>query len=182
LVRNFGADAAYALLTRLLANPPGGWVGITLGGSEHLFPPAPFAGVYGRARAAGLGLTVHAGEAAGPESVWDAIRVLRVDRVGHGVRSIEDPRLVAELADRGIPVEICMTGNVRTGVYRSFEEHPLLRLIEAGVAVTLNTDDPAFFGTTLTDEFARAANLGVTKAQLDEIAKNARRYAFDRTD
>jgi adenosine deaminase len=179
LVRNLGVEAADDLLRQLLAKPPEGWVGITLGGSEHLFPPAPFAGVYGRARAAGLRLTVHAGEAAGPESVWDAIQALRVDRIGHGVRSIEDPRLVAELAERQIPLEVCLTSNVRTGVYPSFDAHPLVQLVEAGVAVTLNTDDPAFFGTSLEHEFTRGAELGLTRAQLDAVAGNARLYAFE---
>lgn len=178
-VRNLGAEAAEDLLGKLLAHPPGGWVGITLGGSEHLFPPAPFERLYARARAAGLRLSVHAGEAAGPESVWDAIRVLRVDRIGHGVRAIEDPALVRELAERQIPLEVCLSGNVRTGVYPSFEAHPLRRLVEAGVAVTLNTDDPTFFATTLAEEFARAGKLGLTPVQLDAIAANARRFAFD---
>ena len=179
LVRNLGVEAADALLAQLLKNPPEGWIAITLGGSEHQFPPAPFAPVYDRARAAGLRLTVHAGEAAGPESVWDAIRMLRVDRIGHGVRSIEDPRLVAEIAERGIPLEVCMTSNVRTRIYPSFEAHPLPRLVEAGVPVTLNTDDPTFFGTTLSQEYAQAAKLGLTGAQLAEIVRNAGRYAFD---
>jgi adenosine deaminase len=178
LVRNLGVQAADDLLVQLLRRPPEGWVGITLGGSEHLFPPAPFAPVYDRARAAGLRLTVHAGEAAGPESVWDAIRILQVDRIGHGVRSIEDRRLVEELAERQIPLEVCLTGNVRTGIYPGFEEHPLLKLVEAGVAVTLNTDDPTFFGTNLSREFSEAARLGLSRPQLEQIARNARRFAF----
>ena len=179
LVRNLGVEAADGLLERLIERPPRGWVGITLGGSEHLFPPAPFAGVYARARAAGLKLTVHAGEAAGAASVWDAIRVLQVDRIGHGVRAIEDPRLVAELAERRIPLEVCLTGNVRTGVYESYEAHPLEALVKAGVQVTLNTDDPTFFGTTLAEEFERAAAMGLSAVQLEAIAANARRFAFD---
>ena len=179
LVRNFGPEAANGLLTRLLASPPEGWVGITLGGSEHLFPPGPFLGVYKKAKAAGLGLTVHAGEAAGPDSVWEAIHILQVDRIGHGVRAIEDPRLVKELAERQIPLEVCLTGNVRTGVYASYEEHPLRLLVEAGATVTLNTDDPTFFETTLASEYARAAELGLTSQQLATIADNAWRHAFD---
>ncbi len=179
LVRNFGPEAADELLGGLLAYPPEGWVGITLGGSEHLFPPGPFRGVYERARAAGLKLTVHAGEAAGPESVWDAIRLLGVDRIGHGVRSIEDPRLVDYLADHRIPLEVCLTGNVRTGVYSRYAEHPLQRLVEAGVAVTLNTDDPEFFATTLASEYAHASRLGLSQARLATIQANARRFSFD---
>jgi adenosine deaminase len=179
LVRNLGGESAERLLGLLLARRPEGWVGITLGGSEHLFPPAPFAHVYARAREAGLKLTVHAGEAAGPESVWDALRLLRVDRIGHGVRAIEDPRLVKELADRQVPLEVCLTGNVRTGVYAGYEQHPLARLVDAGVAVTLNTDDPTFFGTTLAREYEHAARLGLSRTALEQIAANARRFAFD---
>ena len=178
LVRNFGPDGANDLLTALFENPPEGWVGITLGGSEHLFPPGPFQGVYERAKAAGLGLTVHAGEAAGPESVWEAIRGLQVDRIGHGVRAIEDPRLVEHLAERQIPLEVCLSGNVRTGIYPRYEEHPLVKLVESGVAVTLNTDDPTFFGTDLANEYARAGALGLDAATLGVMADNARKYAF----
>jgi aminodeoxyfutalosine deaminase len=90
--------------------------------------------------------------------------------------------LVAEIAERGIPLEVCMTSNVRTRIYSSFEAHPLPRLVEAGVPVTLNTDDPTFFGTTLAQEFAQAAKLGLMRTQLAEIASNARRYAFEKRD
>ena len=178
-VRNLGPEAAENLFGRLLARPPAGWVGITLGGSEHLFPAAPFARLYERARDAGLGLSVHAGEAAGPESVREALTALRPHRIGHGVRAAEDPCLVAELAERGVPLEVCPSGNVRTGIYRAIEEHPLPLLVRAGVAVTLNTDDPTFFGTSLAGEYARAAALGLAPDELARVAANARRYAFD---
>ncbi len=177
-VRNFGPDAAGSLLGRLLANPPEGWVGITLGGSEHLCPPGPFRATYEKARAAGLKLTVHAGEAAGPESVWEAIRELGVDRIGHGVRAVEDPALVAYLVEKQIPLEICPTSNLRTGVYDALDQHPLALLHRAGVAVTINTDDPTFFGTTLENELAQAAGMGLDGADLDRITGNARRFAF----
>lgn len=179
LVRNLGADAALSLLRRLLLRPPRGWVGITLGGSEAEFPPGLFVEVYDLARAHGLGLSVHAGEAAGPESIWEALRRLQVDRIGHGVRAIEDPRLVEYLAEREIPLEVCLTGNVRTGVYPALRDHPLPRLAAAGIPVTLNTDDPTFFSTTLKDEFDAARSLGVDAETLSRIADNARRFAFD---
>ena len=179
LVRNIGPEAAGRLLDKLLALRPKSWVGITLGGAEHLFPPAPFADVYRRAKQAGLRLSVHAGEALGPESVWDAIRLLGAERIGHGVRAIEDPALVEYLAERQIPLEVCPTGNIRTGVFASEKEHPLERLYRAGVPITLNTDDPAFFGTSLSEEFALASRLGLTEAELETIRQNAYRYAFE---
>src|SRR5690606_1406137 len=140
VVRNFGHEAGLALLRQLLQRPPEGWVGITIGGSEADFPPAAFRDVFRLARANGLRLSAHAGEAAGPESVWDAIRILEVDRIGHGVRAIEDPRLVELLAEKQIPLEVCPTSNLKTGVFPSLAEHSLPQLVEAGVAVTINTD------------------------------------------
>lgn len=177
-VRNFGPEPAMRLLGRLLANRPEGWVGVTLGGAEHNFPPGPFKDVYAKAKAEGLGLTVHAGEAAGPESVWEALRELRVDRIGHGVRAVEDPALIAHLADKGIPLEVCPTSNVRTGVYPTMAEHPVARLHEAGIRLSLNTDDPTFFATTLEKEFEAAKTLGLGEQALDDIAAAARRQAF----
>ena len=180
LVRNFGHEAALDLLRRLLARPPAGWVGVTLGGAEAEFPPGPFRESFELARANGLCLTVHAGEAAGPDSVWQALRELRVDRIGHGVRAVEDPRLLERLAEDQIPLEVCLTGNIKTGVFPSLAEHPLPRLIEAGVPVTLNTDDPAFFATTLAGEFQAARSLGLSEAELATALDNVERFAFDR--
>ena len=105
LVRNVGPEAGIDLLERLLEIRPASWVGITLGGAEHLYPPAPFAAVYRRAKDAGLRLSVHAGEALGPESVWDAVKLLGAERVGHGVRAVEDSALVDYLAEKQIPLE-----------------------------------------------------------------------------
>ena len=127
------------LLERLLPVMPPTVVGLTLGGAEHLYPPRQFERAYALARDAGLGTTVHAGEALGPESVWQALDALRVERIGHGVRAIEDPRLVSHLAERKIPLEICPTSNVRTGVYRSMEAHPVRELYEAGVPMSIST-------------------------------------------
>lgn len=179
LVRNLGHEAGLRLLEELLARPPQGWVGITIGGSESDFPPAPFAECFELARANGLKLSAHAGEAAGPESVWDAVRVLRVDRIGHGVRAVEDPRLLDYLAERRIPLEVCPTSNIKTGVFRSLAEHSLPRLVEAGIPVTLNTDDPTFFQTTLAGEFEAARSMGLSDEALEQASANARRFAFD---
>ena len=138
------------LITGPLA--PDGVVAIGLGGPEVGFPPELYAESFQRAKAAGLGAVPHAGEVAGPESVWGAIETLAADRIGHGVRAVEDPALVSHLAETGIPLEVSMTSNVLLGVVPSLDEHPIRRLLEAGVAVSINTDDPAYFGTDLVSE------------------------------
>ncbi|MEA2023423.1 MAG: adenosine deaminase [Actinomycetota bacterium] len=130
-----------------------GVIGIGIGGFELAHPPAQFAPVYDDAREAGFRLTAHAGEEAGPESVWGAIQDLGAERIGHGVRSIEDPALVEYLVEHQIPLEICPTSNLRTGVVAHWDQHPVGRLIDAGVMVTINTDDPAMFDADLAGEF-----------------------------
>jgi adenosine deaminase len=178
LVRDFGHEAGLTLLEEVIALNCPAIVGITLGGSEHLFPPAPFAAVYARARAAGLRLTVHAGEALGPRSVWDALNLLGVERIGHGIRAIEDPALVAHLATRGVPLEVCPTSNLRTGIVASHAAHPVRALHAAGVALSINSDDPTFFGATLADEYAALESLGVPEATIVALIANGFRHAF----
>ena len=129
-----------------------GVVALGLGGAEVGHPPEQFTLWFEKAREAGLHSAPHAGETVGPASVWGAIRVLGAERLGHGVRSIEDPTLVAYLADKHIPLEICPTSNVRLGVYADLASHPLPTLYDAGVTVTVNSDDPPLFNTTLNDE------------------------------
>jgi len=177
-VRDFGPEGTLSHLRQVLDLRCPGLVGMTIGGSEHLFPPGQFAPVYDLARDHGLRLTVHAGEALGPESVWDALRFLRPDRIGHGVRSIEDPALVAHLAEAGVPLEVCPTSNLRTTTYASYFEHPLPALHRAGVPVSLNTDDPTFFGTTLADEYLHAYDMGLGLDDLLGLARNAYAHAF----
>ncbi len=177
-VRNLGVASGLRTIESLLTVRPRSWVGITIGGAEHEFPPAQFAPIYRRAKDAGLRLSVHAGEAAGPESVWDAIRVLGAERIGHGVRSIEDPALVEYLAKNRIPLEVCPSGNICTGVYATPDEHPLKRLYDAGVPITLSTDDPTFFGISLTDEYVFGAERGLSQADLEAIRRNGFSYAF----
>lgn len=157
----------------------GGVVGIGLGGPEAGFPPEWFAGAFGAARAAGLHSNPHAGEMAGAASVWGAIRALRAERLGHGVRSVEDPELVAYLAGHQIALEISPTSNICLGVYPSYAAHPLRRLVEAGVCVTINSDDPALFNTTLSDEYLHAVqDCGLSVAQLEQVALNAVRASY----
>lgn len=151
----------------------GGVIGIGLGGPEQGFPPEPFAGAFRRAVAAGLHSNPHAGETVGPVSVWGAIRALNAERLGHGVQAIDDPALVAYLAGHRIPLEVNPTSNLCLGVYPSYQAHPLRRLVEAGVCVTINTDDPALFNTTLNDEYRHAVqDCDLSVDQLVELALN----------
>jgi hypothetical protein len=169
-------------VVRWLTSPSalsGGVIGIGLGGPEKGFPPEPFEAVFREARASGLHSNPHAGETAGPESVWGAIRALKADRLGHGVRAIEDPTLVAYLVEHRLPLEICPTSNVRLGVYPSYAAHPLRQWFEAGARVTINSDDPALFNTTLNDEYLHAArDCGLSIEQLEAIALNAVRASY----
>jgi adenosine deaminase len=124
-------------------------------------------------------LTCHAGEIAGAQSVWEALDI-GAERIGHGIRSIDDAALVAHLAAKKIPLEICITSNLRTGAVSSLAEHPVRRLYDAGVPIILNTDDPAMFGCTLTSEYELAAReFGFAEDELAGIAANSLRYAFE---
>jgi aminodeoxyfutalosine deaminase len=132
-----------------------GVVALGLGGPEAGFPPEPFAPFFARARAAGLRSFPHAGELAGPESIYGALNALGAERLAHGVRAIEDSRLVEELARRRIGLDLCPTSNLRLRVYPSLADHPLAHLHARDVAVTVNSDDPALFNTMLNDEVDR---------------------------
>jgi len=178
LIRDYGKDAALALLKNIINLRCETIVGITLGGSEHRFPPKQFTQVYSLAKDNGLRLTIHAGESVGPRSIWDAIRALGVERIGHGVRAIEDSSLVAYLADNDIPLEVCPTSNITTGIFPSYEAHPVKALFEAGVPVTINSDDPTFFGTTLTDEYHHVYTAALREDDMIQIIKNGFAYAF----
>ncbi len=156
-----------------------GVVAIGLGGMEEGYPPAPFVPWFDRARAAGLRSAPHAGEHAGPESVWGAIEDLGAERIGHGVRAIEDPMLVDYLAKHRIPLEISPTSNINLDIYPDAASHPLKRLHEAGVVVTVNSDDPPLFNTTLTDELALLVDpWGFSRETIDEILLNGVRFSF----
>jgi aminodeoxyfutalosine deaminase len=137
-------------------------VGVGLGGLEAEYPPELYARAFALARDGGLGSVPHAGEAAGPASVRGALAALAADRVRHGIRAIEDPGLVGELAGRGIVLDVCPISNLRTGVVPSLAEHPLPRLMAAGVACSVSTDDPAMFGTDLSADYTAAGRLGVS--------------------
>jgi aminodeoxyfutalosine deaminase len=138
-----------------------GVVAVGLGGEEARYATDLFARPFARAREAGLGSVPHAGEVVGPESIRAALDVLGADRIRHGIRAVDDPALLEELAARGIVLDVCPISNVRTGVVATLDEHPLPRLVEAGVRCSVSTDDPAMFDTDLTREYEAAAQLGV---------------------
>lgn len=150
-----------------------GVIALGLGGPEIGNPPELFQRAFDVARAAGLPSLPHAGETVGPRSIWGAVNALAADRIGHGVRCLEDPELVAILRDRQIPLDVCPSSNVCLGVVPSLREHPLPKLIEAGLNVTLGSDDPPMFDTTLTDEYLRIAEiLGFDLAQIQRLVLN----------
>jgi aminodeoxyfutalosine deaminase len=161
VTRSFSLEIAEETARYAIAYRDRGVVGLGLGGYEAEFPPEPFAPVFKAARDAGLGSVPHAGEVAGTESVRGAMEALGADRIRHGVAAVEDEELMRELAERGIILDVCPTSNVLTGVVRALDEHPLPRLLEAGVACSISTDDPAFFNTDLTREHDVARSLGL---------------------
>jgi aminodeoxyfutalosine deaminase len=139
-----------------------GVVGIGLGGPEEGHPPEPYAEAFTLAREGGVASVPHAGEAVGAESVRGALEALGADRIRHGIRAVEDTGLVGELAGRGTVLDVCPLSNLRTGVVRSLEEHPLPQLVAAGVRCSISTDDPAMFDTDLTRDYEAAASLGLS--------------------
>ncbi len=173
LVRNYGPDNGMQVLD-WLESKSDNVVSIDIGGSEEKFPPKPFADVYQRAKGMGLHLVAHAGEAAGPQSIWDAIEYLGVERVGHGVTAIEDPKLVNHILKQGVTVEMCPTSNLKTGVVSSLKKHPIRVLFDKGVKVTVNTDDPSMFDTDMNSEYLQLHQLlGFTVPELFKLALNA---------
>jgi adenosine deaminase len=129
-----------------------GIIGLGLGGNEKDFPACDFKEVFREAKIRGFRLTAHAGEAAGPKSVWSAILDLKAERIGHGVRAIEDQRLIDYLVEKEIPLEVCITSNIKTKVYPSLHEHPFPELVRRGVIVSINSDDPPMFGSDIINE------------------------------
>ncbi|NYT95126.1 adenosine deaminase [Salinispora sp. H7-4] len=154
-----GLPAAEETLRISLDERPDGLISFGLGGPEVGVPRPQFKPYFDQARAAGLRSVPHAGETTGARTIWDALRDLGAERLGHGISAVEDPELLAFLAERQLALEVCPTSNVRTRAVARIEEHPLPRLVEAGLLVTINSDDPPMFGTTLNDEYAVAARL-----------------------
>jgi aminodeoxyfutalosine deaminase len=154
-----GLPAAEETLRIALEQRPDGLISFGLGGPEVGVPRPQFKPYFDKARAAGLHSVPHAGETTGPETIWDALNELGAERIGHGTSAVRDPRLMAYLAERQIALEVCPTSNVRTKSIRSIEEHPLPEMVDAGLLVTISSDDPPMFGTTLNDEYAVAGRL-----------------------
>lgn len=156
-----------------------GVIALGLGGPETGNPPELFQPAFEKALAAGLASVPHAGEVAGAESVWGALQTLKAQRIGHGVRCLEDAALVAELRERQIPLEVCPTSNVCLGVASSIAEHPLPRLLEEGLYVTINSDDPPMFNTTLTDEYLKTTDaFGFGVETIQQLVLNAVRASL----
>ncbi|WP_428263608.1 adenosine deaminase [Haliangium sp.] len=158
-VRDYGPEMAERTLDALAEVQGLGVIGVGIGGSEQSYPPEPFAAVYERARTLGFRTSAHAGEAAGADSVWGAVRTLGVDRIGHGTRASEDPALLDHLAERAIPLEMCPISNVRTQVVPDLAAHPIRDYMNRGLVVTVNTDDPAMFETSLAHEYRELARV-----------------------
>jgi len=176
--RQWGVEHTWAVVRLAAARVDRGTIAFGIGGDEVAGPVEWFGEVFRFALDAGLHLTVHAGESAGAESVWGALR-LGAQRIGHGIRAADDPKLLEYLRERDIPLEICISSNVATRVVASLSEHPVRRIYDAGVPIVLASDDPAMFHTTLTREYDLAAQeFGFTDAELRAIVENGFRYAF----
>lgn len=179
MIRHMGPETAEKLMRTVAAHPHQLVVGVGLAGNELMHTPADFAPAFKVAQEMGLGCTAHAGEVAGADSVKATIDALPVTRIGHGVRSIEDSAVVAELAARGITLEVCPGSNIALSVYGSFAEHPLRKLFDAGVVGSLNSDDPPFFWTDLASEYAIAAkHFGFSQSELLSLTQRAIETSF----
>jgi aminodeoxyfutalosine deaminase len=185
-VRHFGADEAQRVVEvaaslrqqQVSATGESSIVAIGIGGDEGRAPAKNFHPVYQYAANHGLHLTAHAGETVGPESIWGALNI-GAERLGHGLHAMEDPELVEHLAEKQIPVEICISSNVATGCCTRVENHPAKKMFDAGVMITFNTDDPAMFHTSLAREYQLAQDVfGFSDEQLREIARNSFEASF----
>jgi adenosine deaminase/aminodeoxyfutalosine deaminase len=177
-VRQFGAEKAQKVAELAVRYRDQNVIGFGIGGDELQGPPEVFKDVYSYCADHGLRLTAHAGENAPPGSIWGALN-LRAERIGHGLTAYQDPELVEELSQRQIPIEICVTSNLRTGCCKTIAEHPVRNYFDEGLMVTLNTDDPAIFGTTLNREYQLAQDaFGFTDEHLRELARNSFEASF----
>ncbi len=174
VVRDFGPDRAMLTLSEVNEVKNSDVIGIGLGGSEQLFPAGPFQGVFQEARRLGFHTTAHAGEGAGPESIWSALKDLGTERIGHGTRAVEDGVLLDYLGEKEIPIEACPISNVRTSVVNSLEEHPIRSFFERGFLVSVNTDDPKMFGNSMAEEYRLLVEkLGFSRQDVLQLIANS---------
>ena len=177
-VRHFGVEAAKRVFELAVRYKDRHVIGVGIGGDESRGPAEQFRDLYRYSANNGLRLTAHAGESAGPESIWGALNI-GAERMGHILSAMRDPELIEVLAQRQIPVEICITSNLRTGCLPDLDQHPVRRLFDAGLLVTLNTDDPAMFHTSLTREYELAQDVfGFTDEHIRELARNSWEASF----
>ena len=177
-IRHLGPDSVYNTAEEVLKNPHPCLVGFGLAGDELHFPPALFTKTFNMLKKANFPITVHAGEWDGPDNIRNAINLLHPTRLGHGVRSIEDSELVKEIIAKDIILEICPTSNVATRIYKNYEDHPVKQLFDAGVKLTVNSDDPPFFNATIAGEYEVMSNLGLTEKELISLTHNALQSSF----
>jgi adenosine deaminase len=178
LVRNYGPEKGMEVLD-WIESKSDNIISIDLGGSEERFPAKPYKRVYERARKMGLHLVAHAGEAAGAESIWQAVNELRVEHIGHGVNAINEPKLLEHLRKHSIAIETCPTSNVRTRVVRTFKSHPVKVFHDLGLTITVNTDDPSMFGTDMNDEYSQLhRQLGFSLSELFKLSLSAVNSSF----
>ncbi len=174
-VRHFGAEPGMRVAEFAVTRCDQGVIAFGIGGDEARGPAELFRDVFAFARDGGLRLVCHAGETTGPQSIWAALEI-GAERIGHGIAAARDPALMAKLRESNIPLEVCISSNLCTGVVASIEEHPVRKLYDAGVPIVLNTDDPSFFRTSLTREYELARD--VFGLPIEELAANSFRYAF----
>lgn len=178
-VRQWGPDEMSWMVELAIEHQGLGIVGVGIGGDELAAEARLFRGLYERARSEGLHLTAHAGEVAGAESVRQAVEELGVERVGHGIRAVEDPGLLALLRRKGVTLDVSLTSNLSTGAVRHLSEHPLPQLLRAGIKITINSDDPAIFATTLTEEYRSAAeSFDLDIARIEQLSYTAAAACF----
>jgi adenosine deaminase len=184
--RQFGVDAAMQVVESAKRCNSKAIVAFGIGGDELRIPTEDFRPVYDRAGEIGLHRLMHAGEVGGPEKIREAVEILGVERIGHGIAAIHDPALMDLLAERKIPLEICPASNIKTAALAkqlrlenaTIEDHPLPKLLRHGIPIVLSTDDPAMFHTTLNEEYANAARMGLREDELNRIVEMGFQYAF----